>query len=86
MNWRGFFSCFMVALGTVAFGYPSAIIAPTLAKASFLKYMGLGDEEGIFSDKEGLAGALTGVFQVCARLLTSRLFVCLLRESGHVTR
>lgn len=66
IRWYNFWVCFAVALGTVAFGYPSAVVGPTLAKASFLEYMNLGDADGVFPDKEGLTGAITGVFQVQA--------------------
>ncbi|KAH8697922.1 general substrate transporter [Talaromyces proteolyticus] len=63
---NGFISCFLISLGTIAFGYPSVIVASTLAKPSFLKYMGLGDENGIYHDKEGMAGTITSVFQAGA--------------------
>ena len=40
------------------------MIAPMLAKTSFLEYLGLGDSEGVFEDKTALEGTLTGLFQV----------------------
>lgn len=61
---RGIIACFLISMGTVSFGYPSVIVASTLAKTPFLKYMGLGDDNGIFAGKEGLAGTITGLFQV----------------------
>lgn len=61
---NGFITCFLISLSTIGFGYPSVIVASTLAKPAFLKYMGLGDENGIFDGKEGMAGTITGLFQV----------------------
>ena len=55
-------------MGTISFGYPSVIVASTLAKTPFLKYMGLGDDSGIFPGKEGMAGTITGLFQVSGSL------------------
>lgn len=48
--------------------YPSSIVASTLAKPSFLEYMGVGDERGIYSSKKRLVGTITALFQV-SRLL-----------------
>jgi hypothetical protein len=70
-RWYNFWICFAVAVGTVAFGYPSAIIGSTLGKAAFLEYMGLGDADGVFPSKQGLTGAITGVFQVIPGLSPS---------------
>jgi hypothetical protein len=63
-TWRGFISCFLVSMGTIAFGYPQAIVGSTLAKPSFLKYMDLGGGDGIFPGKEDLAGTIASLFQV----------------------
>lgn len=40
---RNLAMCFVVSLAQVAFGYPSGVIAVTLAQPSFLIYMGLLD-------------------------------------------
>lgn len=61
---RGFLSCFLISLGTISLGYPAVIVASTLAKPSFLKYMGLGDENGIYPHKQDMAGTITSLFQV----------------------
>lgn len=65
---RGIVACFLISMGTISFGYPSVIVASTLAKTPFLKYMGLGDDSGIFPGKEGMAGTITGLFQVSGSL------------------
>lgn len=68
---RGILSCFLVSLGTISFGYPAVIVASTLAKPSFLKYMGLGDENGIYPHKQDMAGTITSLFQVSQSLSLS---------------
>ena len=66
-QWNGwnFFVCFLVTLGCVAFGYPSSIIAVTLAQPSFLVYMGLLDVTKtppiLASNASGIIGAMSGV-------------------------
>lgn len=56
--------CFLISLGAIAMAYPSSIVASTLAKPSFLQYMGLGDENGIYEGKQGEVGTITALFQV----------------------
>ncbi|KIX98395.1 uncharacterized protein Z520_05696 [Fonsecaea multimorphosa CBS 102226] len=59
-----FSTCFVLALGSLVYGYFAGIIGTTLTKASFLSYMGLIDADGKpTSDSAGLIGATTGVFQ-----------------------
>ncbi len=65
-SWSNFLTCFLVSIGCVGFGYPSAMTAPMLAKASFPEFTGLGDVEGIHKDKSALAGSIGGIFQVRA--------------------
>ncbi|KIW33344.1 uncharacterized protein PV07_00201 [Cladophialophora immunda] len=65
-SWRNFLMCFLISFGVVGFGYPSAMIAPMLAKPSFLEFTGLGDENGIHKGKTSLVGALGGIFQAGA--------------------
>ena len=65
-NWRNWFVCFLVSLGQIAFGYPSAIIGTTLGEPSFLIYMNVLDPETETFTPKGaqLVGAMSGVFQV----------------------
>ncbi|KIW88139.1 uncharacterized protein Z519_11250 [Cladophialophora bantiana CBS 173.52] len=65
-SWRNFLMCFLVSIGVIGFGYPSAMVAPMLAKTSFLEFTGLGDEKGIHKSKTSLVGALGGIFQAGA--------------------
>ena len=65
-SWSNFLTCLLVSIGCVAFGYPSAMTAPMLAKASFLEFTGLGDANGIHKDKSALSGSIGGIFQVRA--------------------
>ncbi|KAJ6187287.1 general substrate transporter [Penicillium mononematosum] len=62
----GFMPCFLISLGAIAMAYPSSIVASTLAKPSFLQYMGLGDENGIYEGKQGEVGTITALFQAGA--------------------
>jgi hypothetical protein len=48
--------------------YPSSIIASTLAKPSFVQYLGVGDAEGTYPNKKRLVGAITALFQVSRSL------------------
>ena len=68
-SWRNFWICFLVSLGQIAFGYPSAIISTTLGEPSFLVYMGVVDPETEEFTAKGaqLVGAMSGVFQVRRR-------------------
>ncbi len=62
---RNFWVCFAISLGQIAFGYPSSIIAVTLAQPTFLSYMGLINADGTLSENAtDLIGATSGVFQV----------------------
>ena len=70
-TWRGFAVCFMIALGMLAAGYPSALIGTTLGEPSFLIYMGLYTKgaTGSFTpttESTQLIGAMNGVFQAGA--------------------
>jgi hypothetical protein len=69
INWRNFYICFLISLGLIAFGYPSAIISTTLGEPSFLLYMGLLDSTTLelTENADGLIGAMSGVFQVRKR-------------------
>ena len=63
-NWRNFFICLGVSSGQIAFSYPASIIGTTLAQPSFLAYMNLLDEDGLWSSQaQSLIGAMSGVFQ-----------------------
>ncbi|KAH8702278.1 general substrate transporter [Talaromyces proteolyticus] len=62
-RWKNFFICFAISLGALAYGYLAAIVSTTLGKPAFLEYMGLGDEKGVFPNKENLVGAITSIFQ-----------------------
>lgn len=64
MKWRNFWICTSIALGQVAFGYPSSIIGTTLGQPAFLLYMGLVTPEGLLAgNANNLIGATSGVFQ-----------------------
>ncbi|KIW80195.1 hypothetical protein Z517_06810 [Fonsecaea pedrosoi CBS 271.37] len=63
-NLLNFSTCFLLALGSLVYGYFAGIIGTTLTKASFLSYMGLIDADGNQTvNAPGLIGATTGVFQ-----------------------
>jgi len=65
IKWRNFWICFSIALGQVAFGYPSSIIGTTLGQPAFLLYMRLITPEGVLTpNANNLIGATSGVFQV----------------------
>jgi hypothetical protein len=65
MRWRNFWTCFVISVGQIAFGYPSSIIGTTLGQPSFLLYMGLVNSEGVGTgNANDLIGAASGVFQV----------------------
>ena len=62
---RAFFTCLMISLSVMGFGYPTAILGTTLSQPSFLSYMHLIDEEGkSTSNATQLIGATSGVYQV----------------------
>ncbi|KAF7562318.1 hypothetical protein G7046_g1848 [Stylonectria norvegica] len=65
-NWTNFLMCFLVSVGCVGFGYPSAMTAPMLSKVSFLEFTGLGGVEGIHKGKTALAGSLNSIYQAGA--------------------
>ncbi|KAF8212868.1 general substrate transporter [Mycena galopus ATCC 62051] len=68
-TWPSFFTCYVISLGQIAFGYPAAIIGSVLAMSSFLKYMKLTDSAGLVSaEGNQLIGAINGVFQAGAVL------------------
>lgn len=63
-NWRNFLMCFGVSTGMIAFSFPASVIGTTLAQPSFLTYMNLLDEQGVWSSQATpLIGAMSGVFQ-----------------------
>ena len=65
VNWRNFWTCFLISSGQLAFGYPASIIATTLGQPPFLLYMGLIDKDGLLTpNADGLIGAMSGTFQV----------------------
>ena len=64
-SWRAFFTCLMIALSIMGFGYPTAILGTTLSQPSFLEYMHLIDADGKpTSNATQLTGATNGVYQV----------------------
>lgn len=64
-TWRAFFICFLISMGVLAFGYPTAILGTTFSQPSFLHYMDLLDENGeTKSEAQSLIGATSGVYQV----------------------
>ncbi|KAJ7778878.1 hypothetical protein B0H14DRAFT_2631395 [Mycena olivaceomarginata] len=68
-TWPSFFTCYVISLGQIAFGYPASIIGSVLAMPSFLKYMKLTDSAGMVSaEGNQLIGAINGVFQAGAVL------------------
>ncbi|KAK5044372.1 hypothetical protein LTR84_011322 [Exophiala bonariae] len=63
-NWRNFLMCFGVSTGMIAFSYPASIIGTTLAQPSFLSYMDLLNDQGVWSTQATpLIGAMSGIFQ-----------------------
>ncbi|KIY00270.1 uncharacterized protein Z520_03955 [Fonsecaea multimorphosa CBS 102226] len=70
-TWRGFWIAFLISLGQLAAGYPSALIGTTLGEPSFLIYMGLYTKgaTGSFTPTTKitqLIGAMNGVYQAGA--------------------
>lgn len=70
-TWRGFWIAFLISLGQLAAGYPSALIGTTLGEPSFLVYMGLYTKgaTGSFTPTTKitqLIGAMNGVYQAGA--------------------
>ena len=84
LRWKNFFICFAVCLGSLAYGYISAIIGTTLGKPAFLVYMNIGDEQGAyFPDKENLVGAITSVFQVLSSSSIFQVSIVMLPKGGR---
>jgi MFS family permease len=66
-SWSNFLLCLGLSCGAMAYGYPSSIIGTILGQPSFLKYMGLVDEQGNeTSNSASLIGGTNGAFQAGA--------------------
>lgn len=65
INWRTFWYCVFLSLGSLSYGYAASIISTTLGQPVFLEYMRLIDAEGIpASNATALTGATVGLFCV----------------------
>ncbi|OAG37952.1 hypothetical protein AYO21_07802 [Fonsecaea monophora] len=63
LNWRTFWCCFFLSLGSFCYGYAASIISTTLGQPTFLSYMHLIDAQGNPAPNQAaLTGTTVGLF------------------------